>query len=484
MSDHVLYGPDGRQVEISKAGVPIDAASPALGAGSGGLLGGDMGGQATALADLELYYMLVTKHPYVRGCAELIADTVSSEGFDIVPAGSEDARPLSASDDKRVGDICEFFKLAAPKVTDRGRRFAITIDLKSFGYSILRIKRVPGRGAKGMIAALERIDPRTLSVRLNAAKTAIAKWVVRQVAGGLQAGNVVDEIDPRDIVFFSPSGGDPLTGFASPLEALDLTLATDFAQRRFRQAFCSSGAKAGLILTSDTYEEDAFKAARLEIERNRSGAQNAYKTMLLPGGWKVANVPNAGKDDADFVQASGLNREDVCAVYKVPVGMLTFSKSALGSAGKGADQDFFEQFAVLPTEEVIYERLTLSILRDEFGITDLEIVPKRRNRLRLDRFEAAAQLVKFGGTGNEARRLVNLAPIDDERYDMDAPLFLSTAFTGGIADQEPLHATDDTGQTAPAQTEGDAGEAAGAAGDAREVAQKGARRFRARRFRY
>lgn len=476
----VLYLPDGNQYiakasAVAKAGfggIGVDGLGPGMGEDST-VSSVIASGQGARIPDLDVYAMLAMKHPTVQTCVTLIADAVSTDGWDIAPRGHEDAKPISAEADKRVGEIQTFFDIASPVVTDRGRRFMLAADIKSFGFSILR-KRRAGR----IVAALERVDPRTIVIKPNADQTAVAQYLIRKrQANGLFMNNNAEAVDPADIIFFSATGGDPMQGFASPLEALDLTLATDFAQRRFREAFCRLGAKAGMVLTSDEYDEEAFKAAEAQIQKSRVGADNAYKTLLLPGGWKMVKAPNAGQDDADFVKATGLNKEDVAGVYRVPMGMITYSGNALGSSGKGDDRAFFEQFACLPLEEIIYERLTMSLLRDEFKITDLAIVPKRRNRVRFDMFDAAIKAVQFGFTGNESRRLVNAPPITDTRYNMDAPLFLGKAFANGIAGQEPLDpSTPDTGLN----NAGGEGSAEGSV-TAAEVAQKGKARFRGRR---
>lgn len=478
-----LYGPDDRPLQLVRKAAGYD--------GSGGTLSGDTtvssvvaDGNTARVPDLEVYWMLATKHPYVNACLTLIADAVASDGYDVTPAQDEDARPLSVKDDPRVKDIHTFFAIASDVVTDRARRWAIAIDIRAYGFSVLRKQR-----ANKTVVGLDRLDPRTVSAKVNSDASKVTEYMVRRRNGaGLWDTTQVEHVDPKDIIFFASSGGDPLTGFASPLEALDLTLACDFAQRRYRQSYLENAAKLGLILSAESVDEDGFKTAAEQIRAAKTGASNAYKTAMLPGVWKVLNTATGGKDDGDFLKASGLNREDVAGVYKVPVGMLTYTGSALGSSGKGDDRDFFEEFAVLPLEELIYERLTLNLLRDEFGITDLALVPKRRNRIRYDRFTAAETLTHFGGTGNEARRLANLPPITDPKYDMDAPLFTKVTSPAGIVGVEPLNPSDNTGLQTQPNAEGN-GELSTAADQTEqihkdEVAQKGSGRFRGRRFSY
>ncbi len=487
MSVPMLLGPSGQPVSTKKAGgiggIGLEGMGPAL-SGDATVSSVISSGASARVPDLEVYWMLATSHPYVNTCITLIADAVGSDGWDVAPSDAEEARPLSPSDDSRVGAIRTFFENASATTTERARRFQLAFDLRTYGFAALRKKRA-GR----TIVALERVDPRTLTARVNAAGTEILAYIIRRrsASGVWDPTYVPDVVKPEDIVFFSSSGGDALSSFASPLEALDLTLAVDMSQRRYREAYGRLGSKVGLVMSGEDISEDDFMKAKEEIRTSRTGADNAYKTLLLPGKWNLLNKPQAGKDDADFINGAKLNREDVCGVYRVPVGMVTYSGNALGSSGKGDDREFFETFAVLPCEELIYERLTMAILRDEFGIPDLSIVPKRRNRVRLDRFQSAQLLVQFGGTGNEARRLANLPAIDDPKYDMDAPLFITAHSAQGVIGDEPLNPSEDTGLPAT-PPQGDAGTvhsaAQGAVSTHNEVAQKGAARFRRSRLRY
>lgn len=433
-------------------------------------------GSGNRVRDLEMYHFLATKHPYVNGCITLIADTISAEGFDVVPTDVEDARPLADDDDPRVAEIHQFMRLAFPQSSFRQWRRAASIDLNSYGISLLRKKRT----STG-IEALERLDPRCVTAKLSADRTKIDSYLVRplQINGYVNTPFTVEVIKGEDVILFAAAGGDPVSGFPSPLEALDLTLAVDISARKFRAKFFDNGGTPSMVVTMPGAGEDQYKKVANSLRKEKTSVDNAYKVWLLAGDdIQVTALSSAGKNDGDFMKLAALNREDVCSVYKVPVGMLTYTANSLGSSGKGDDRMFFEQFAVLPQEEQIYETLTINLLRDEFEIDDLALAPKRRGRIRTDLFEAASTAVKFGATGNEARRLVNLPAITDPKFDMDAPLFIGASKLGVVAD-EPLEGA--TADPAPGTQpgSGNAKPAADAATDRHddEVAKKAASRF-------
>jgi hypothetical protein len=136
----------------------------------------------------------------------------------------------------------------------------------------------------------------------------------------------------------------------------------------------------------------------------------------------------------------------------------------MGQAGKGEDDETFEQECVLPIEENLYETLTIELLQKEWGIEDLVIVPKRRNKVHPERALVALNGVKSGWTGNEAREYQGLPRVDDPG--MDIPLFLS-ATAGNVAQDEPAD---------PAQAQSQALDDA-ATNAKNEVGQKAGARF-------
>jgi phage portal protein BeeE len=240
----------------------------------------------------------------------------------------------------------------------------------------------------------------------------------------------------------------------------------DLAIRKHRQAFFNNGAVPGGILTIPKANREQAREVEQRINQDKGGPDNAYKTWVLTGEGTsyVSRGVEAGEKDVDFVNGSGLNRDEVCAVYHVPPGKLLFSGNALGSSGKAEDDATFQEQCVLPLEEAIYEILTRDLLNAEFGMDDIELAPQRRHSLRLDMFDAAEKLVKIGGTGNEARELVNLKKMDDPRFEMDVPMFVGA--TGGVASDEA------TPNPTPEN------ETLNQANDQNEVAQKAQARFR------
>jgi hypothetical protein len=208
----------------------------------------------------------------------------------------------------------------------------------------------------------------------------------------------------------------------------------DLNVRQHRNSFFRNGAQTGNVFINKEADEDQVRAGEKQLIAMKVGSRNAFKNLLLTGDWDVKALQGQGKNELDFIKGSELVRDEIAAVYNVPVSKLINVSGSMGQAGKGEDDESFEQECVLPLEENLYETLTIELLQKEWGIEDLALVPKRRNKVNPDRFDSAIKMVKFGGTANQALEFVGLPKSDAEG--MDIPLFLA-ATAGNVAQDEP-----------------------------------------------
>jgi hypothetical protein len=370
-------------------------------------------------SDLEQYWMLYTKHVWVSTCVDLIAEAVASEGFVVAPVNVKNSGGGNQNDDARIGEIEQFFAGATPGSTFESLRLATAIDLRVYNLAYWRKKRA--RGTSGPPLFLERIDPRLVRPKLTADRTAIESFSVNKSVSNNALG--AREIIPRkDVIFFRFGGGDPIFGGPSPLEALDLTISQDWSIRRHREAFFRNGGVRGRVIQIESVDEDQARKMTDRLKKQKTGTEAAFQDLVLPGrGITVVSTgAEQGKNDFDFREGSEQLRNEIFAKYKVPPGKLFMQHGALGQAGKEQDDETFQRDAVLPVERVLYSTLTIDLLRGEFGIDDLKLEPKRISQIRLDRFDAAKNVVQFGGTGNEARAIAGLPSIEG----LDQPLFV------------------------------------------------------------
>lgn len=406
----MLFTPDGKQyvppVEPEYVEKALD-----IGPGNGANTIEAIVGASNTSTDREVYWQQYVRHPWVRTCVDIIAETIASEGYLLQKVDGENAQSYDADKDSRVLAVHQFFRAAFPKSTLRQQLLLLAIDNCVYGVGYWRKKR-----ARKLIVGLERLDPRSVTRKKD-----LSAYILRAPGATIAEDQI---IPAEDVIAIGNGIGDAREGGLSPLEALDMTLATDMFIRRHRNAFFSNNATAGSVLVNKSADKKQVEAAERSFSDTKTGSKNAYRPLVLTGDWAVEHLGQSGDNEVDFVKASGISREEVLMVYRVPPGKIFVNDGALGSAGKSQDDTTFQQNAVLPLEERIYEMLTVDLLQGEFKIPDLEMVPKRRAALRYDMFSAAEALVKFGGTGNEARSLVNLQPSKEEG--MDDPLFITS----------------------------------------------------------
>ncbi len=399
------------------------------------------------MPDCQQYWILYKKHPWVRACVKMIANAVAQEGFAVALVDGESHRAITNDDDPRVGDIFTFFRHAfvGRIKTFRQAMKALTTDLEVFGVAYWRRKRA-GR----VLVGLERLDPRLVTPVLSKDKTKIDSYAIakNQLSnmGVVVEQSGTEEIPTDEVILFTAEeGGDAILGGPALLEALDITLAMDMNIRQHRNSFFQNGAAVGNVLINKEGVEEQVEAAVKQLRSQKTGSKRAYSNLVLTGDWIVQSLMQSGKNEVDFVKGTEAVRTEVCSIYGVPESKFMQAKGGLGSSGKGEDDETFEQDCILPLEELVYETITREIMQGDFDIEDLAMIPKRRNALRYERIDAAMNIVKCGGSGNEARTMIGLPPIEDPKYDMDAPLFI-TVRGKTVGEDEPLAIQQDANQ--------------------------------------
>jgi hypothetical protein len=410
-------------------------------------MSGTISDQSTRrMGDPEQYFYLFKKHPWVRACVRIIGNAVAQEGYTFVPV--DETKPIGENDET-VAAINAFLRVAFVGKCNTFRKFRKTIVMDTETYAVGYAHKKYGKSnGIAALSGLERLNPLRIKPVLTADKNAVEYYAVRKAQNTETNGPVAQaaaqysngddqtllKIPAKEMVVFTlDEGGDDILPSPSPLEALDLTCATDLSVRKHRKKLFENGTTLGNVLFSKTASEPQVRDAQNKLKR-QAGADNAFRNIAIAGDWGVENLLASGGRDFDFIKGSELTIEEICAVYSMPPSKLRNVSGSMGQAGKGEDDETFEQECVLPIEESFYETLTIEILQKEFQIDDISFAPARRNKIRLDRFEAAAQGVKFGMSGNQALDLVGIEKSDADG--MDIPLFLGATGQNGVQDDE------------------------------------------------
>lgn len=209
-----------------------------------------------------------------------------------------------------------------------------------------------------------------------------------------------------------------LTGGTSPIEAIRQLLAEEFSAERYREQLWRNGARmAGYIKRphgspwSDGAKE-RFKAS-WQAQYAGEGPQ-AGGTPVLEDGMEFVQA-SFSPEQAQYVETRKLTREEVAAIYHIPLPMVgildhaTFSNIA--EQHKQLYQDTLGPWLVMMAETI-----GVQLLPDFDDVDGVYVEFNMAEKLRGSFEEQAAQLqTAVGGpymTRNEARARLNLPQID------------------------------------------------------------------------
>jgi HK97 family phage portal protein len=199
----------------------------------------------------------------------------------------------------------------------------------------------------------------------------------------------------------------------SPLTVAWLAAQTDYASSQFMKGTMINNADTGLIVTSDEQLTPEQREHFLALLRERKRAAGvADRTVFLPGGVKVEK-PTISAVDLQFLENRKFNRQEICAIYKVPQELLGFTEDANRSVSDAARLNFMEN-RIAP----LCRRLEAGILpiihrfdsgrhtgvRGEFHIEATPVM-QAAQRARID---SAAKLFALGVPMNTVNRVLDL----------------------------------------------------------------------------
>lgn len=266
---------------------------------------------------------------------------------------------------------------------------------------------------KGDQMALLRIPPYLVQVKGSAVPTGYV----------LTIGREKREVAPQDVVHFRGFNPDSATVGLSPLETLRQILAEDFAASGFREQFWKNSARMGGILSRpenapEWLDEDRqrFKA---QWEALYTGAGAAGKTAILEEGMTFTPITMT-MDDAQYIQARKLTREEVAAAFHVPPPSVGILENATYSNISEQHKQLYQD-TLGPWLDLIEEEVVLQLLPDFEDGRDIYVEFNMQEKLKGSFEEQAQSFSSAVGapfmTRNEVRARMNLPSIDSPEAD-------------------------------------------------------------------
>jgi HK97 family phage portal protein len=229
-------------------------------------------------------------------------------------------------------------------------------------------------------------------------------------------GSATEFVPANDVIHLKyPSPHDPHYGL-SPLQANALAVdANSELQRSRYQAFCA-GQRPGVVLATEQTLSDAT-VRRLEerIQSRLGGRENWHRPLVLEQGLK-ASPWTLSPAEMDFLNSSRLTRDEILAVYRVPLPIAGVSENL----GLGKDiwlgaRVMFCEGTVQPKLDLIAQVLTRDLARrygPDVAIAFPDISPRMQDERRADDEMDARMGIR---TIDEIRAARGLGPIEVSR---------------------------------------------------------------------
>lgn len=128
----------------------------------------------------------------------------------------------------------------------------------------------------------------------------------------------------------------------SPLTVAYLAAQTDYAAAQFMKGAMINNADTGLIVClPDQPEPDQKEQLLAALRERKRAAGTADRPLLLFNGAKIEK-PTVSATDLEFLENRKFNRQEICAIYKVPQELLGYTEDANRSVSEAARLNFVE----------------------------------------------------------------------------------------------------------------------------------------------
>jgi HK97 family phage portal protein len=173
-----------------------------------------------------------------------------------------------------------------------------------------------------------------------------------------------------------------------PLSIAMMAASTDYYSAAFMRGLMANNADTGLVVSTDQKLSPEQRAAlETAIRARKRQAGRADKPLILEGGLKVED-PTISAADMQFLENRKFNRQEICAIFRVPQEIIGFSEDANRSVSQSARLNFVEN-RLLPMAERIEARMEGPIHLwgdDVYGWFDSDALPimQEAKRARAD----------------------------------------------------------------------------------------------------
>jgi HK97 family phage portal protein len=349
----------------------------------------------------ESYEAIWRSQPQVRTVTSFLARNIAQLGIHVF-------RRVGDTERERLADhpIASTLSRPNPDTTRYELIDALVHDLAIYDNAYwLKIRRTDGG------VGLLRLPPRRVEPRGD-------NWLTPEQYRLTGSRGWVDYTADQVVHFRGYNPTDPRIG-VSPIETLRRILAEEAAAATYREQLWRSGARAASVITRPVDAPQWSEAARsrflLEWRAQYSGdGPHAGGTAILEDGMSLeGNAFSA--EQAQYIQARKLTREEVAAAYHIPLPMVGILDHATFSNITEQHKQLYQD-TLAPWLTAITQRIELRLL-PEYADTDRVYLEfNLAEKLRGSFEEQATSMQTMVGapvmTRNEGRARLNLPPLD------------------------------------------------------------------------
>ncbi|RTR01947.1 phage portal protein [Halomonas nitroreducens] len=330
----------------------------------------------------------------VFGCVRVLSESVGMLPCRLMEQGAKSRNPATSHPLYRLLNVApndymtaqEFWELLVACLCLRGNFYAYKV-----------------KGLGGRVSELLPIDPGAVEPKLD------ERWrPVYRVTFQNGSQDVLSQDEIWHVRLLTLDGLVGLNPVAYAREAIALGLDTE---EHGAQLFRNGAVTTGVLSTEQTLTDKAYARLKKDFEERHGGLANNHKPMILEGGlnWKPISL-NA--EDSQFLQTRQFQRDEICAIYRVPPHLVANMEKATFSNIEHQGMNFVN-YSLVPYLTRIEHRVQVGLLRPE----DQARYYAKFNAGALQRGDLKARYESYGRgiqwgilSPNECRELEDLNP--------------------------------------------------------------------------
>lgn len=207
----------------------------------------------------------------------------------------------------------------------------------------------------------------------------------------------------------NPDPNDPYRG-RSIIKAAALAIDTDEQMKKWNRNVIANGARPSLIFsTNDPMNDEAYKRWQDQFNDEHTGADNAYKPLLIEGG--DAKPYMLSPQDLDFLASRKFSMTEILSMWRVSPDLLGQMQSAIRSNLDGA---FYinSMVNVVPRIRQFVRQLNVSLVKVYDPTLELDFVNPVPEDVEA-KLKAATEGVDKWWTKDEVRNMYGEEPLPD-----------------------------------------------------------------------